>query len=138
MGSDLTKKLDMKELLKRVIQFMLNSGDIDDPSWIEDAIFWSCCYMKNPNSKWNRDFKNNFFGPSIYNSTFDDFENVTVISLDDDHLKVYVFDDGYEGYEIVLVEKDGKFEIKSTKMIGEEECDSEGLSDYQLDKIINR
>ena len=78
--------------------------------------------MNKLHLKWDKKFKADFFDQSCYEPTFKyDFENVTVMAANEDEIKVFAFDDGYEGYEIVLINNDGKIGIKSYREVDDSE-----------------
>ncbi len=129
----------MKDLLKEIIQFMLKDGEIDAPEEINDAIFWLSNCVESANSKWDREFKDKFFGDSLYlEHGFGSVEEVTIISLDDEHIKLYAFDDSYEGHEIVLIANNEKLELKSSRKVDETETNCFGLEDEELIEILEK
>lgn len=127
----------MRKIINKITQYWLSDGQIDSIDWVEDSIFWTIGALKGIKLKWDREFKKEFFDETCYVDFKHDFENVTVMELNDDYLKVLAFDDGYEGYEIILTEKDGKLSLKNSRLVGDEECNVYGMDESQIKTYLD-
>lgn len=127
----------MKNLIDNITNYLLSLNIIDNFNY-EDSLFEVMLTLNSMNSKFDKEFKELYFDSSCYINFDLGFENISIIEFNEDFITIIGFEDSYEGYKIVLSNKNDKLFLKSYIKVDDETVDSEIDNELYHEDIIEK
>jgi hypothetical protein len=124
----------MKKLFIEITEYLLSIGELDEIDY-DMSMFEIMSTLGSFKSKWDREFKDKYFDNSCYVDFENDFENISILEVTDEHIKVIGFDDGYEGYELMLCNKSNKISLISSTKVDEKVIEDPDIEELYNDEI---